>query len=313
VEEAVASGRAGWGAALGLTFAVVLLSAFDALALVLLPLAILTVGVPHGRSSRWVGIGIVLWVLALLVAAGPLAGLSRGWALIVGSIFFATSVARPSWDVTSRALVAVAGGLVGGMIGLLATEQAGTLDQLIRTHFATISSMTIGDLQERMPDSAWIAELNAATEQISTLQADLFPALLALQTMAALALACWWVARLGRSSSPTFAVHRLRDFRFQDQLIWLLIAALLLYLLPIPEVGDRIAMNLILFMVGLYALRGLAIFVFLAGGTRSIATLVLGAVALVFLYPIAFTAALVLGVGDTWLDVRGRIAKANPT
>ena len=34
------------------------------------------------------------------------------------------------------------------------------------------------------------------------------------------------------------------------------------------------------------------------------------AIALVLLYPIAFTAALVLGGGDTWLDVRGRIARA---
>jgi uncharacterized protein YybS (DUF2232 family) len=141
----------------------------------------------------------------------------------------------------------------------------------------------------------------------------MFPALLALQSLVALALASWWVRRLGRSNSEAFQLAQLRDFRFNDELIWILIGALILYLLPLVELVDRIALNMILFMMVLYALRGLAVFVFLASGARSIATMVFGAVALLFLYPVAFMAALLMGVGDTWLDVRRRVAKANPT
>lgn len=313
MDEAVEGGRPRWSAAIWLTLAVVLLSVFDALALVLLPLAILMVGLPEGRKPKWVIAGAALWVLALLVAGGPLAGLSRGWALMVGAVFFAATIARPTWDVISRGILAVAAGLAGGALGILATGQGAALDELIRSHFATISSLTLGDLQARMPDSAWLADLRTATEQISRLQADLFPALLALQTLAALALASWWIGRLGRSESAAFTLHRMRDFRFDDQLIWVLIAALLLFLLPLPGVADRVALNMILFMVGLYALRGLAVFIFLATGSQSIVTMVLGVVALVFLYPVAFTAALLMGVGDTWLDVRRRVAKVNPS
>ncbi|MEX0912002.1 MAG: DUF2232 domain-containing protein [Gemmatimonadota bacterium] len=313
MEEAVASGRGRWSTAIGLTLVVLLLSVFDALALVLLPLAILLVGWPSNRHWKWVAAGVLLWAVGLVVAGGGLVILSRGWALMLGATYLALTLVRPQWDVTSRALGAVAVALTVGSLGLLASGQAAELDTAIRTHFETISALTIGDLQTRMPDSTWVADLRSATERISSLQAEMFPALLSLQSLAALALVSWWIRWLGRSKSEAFALHRLRDFRFNDQLIWVLIAAVLLYLAPLTEPADRIAVNAIVFMAALYAFRGLAIFVFLAAGSRSIPTMVLGVVALVFLYPVAFTAALMMGLGDTWLDVRRRVASANPT
>ena len=311
--EAVEGGRGSWGTAFFLTFAVLLLSVFDALSLVLLPLAILMVGLPAGRKPKWLLFGIAIWLLSALVGGGPLATMSRGWALILGSTYLAVSLARPFWSVTSRALTAVGVSLAVGSVGILLMGQANQLDELIRSHFAEISTLTVADLQARMPASPWVAELQTATQRIAALQADMFPALLAFQSLVALALVSWWVRRLGRSDSEAFQLAPLRDFRFQDELIWILIGALILYLLPLVELADRIALNMILFMMVLYALRGVAVFVFLASGARSIATMVLGAVALLFLYPVAIMAALVMGVGDTWLDVRSRVAKANPT
>ena len=41
--------------------------------------------------------------------------------------------------------------------------------------------------------------------------------------------------------------------------------------------------------------------------------MVFGVIALIFLYPVAFTAALLMGVGDTWLDVRRRVAQTDPS
>lgn len=314
MSEAVESGRGRWSAALGLSFAVLLLSVFDALAVVLLPLAVLVVALPmQERRARWIAVGVVLWLLGVTFSGGGLAALSRGWALMIGSTFLVLTLTRPSWDVMSRALGAAAISLAVGALALTMTGQIGELDATVRAHFASVSTFTVGDLQARMPDSAWVAELRAATDRIAGLQADLFPALLALQSLAALALASWWVRRLGRSQSDAFALARLRDFRFNDQLIWALIGSLALFLLPLGPVGDRVAVNGLVFMTALYALRGLAVFVFLATSSRSIPTMVLGALALVFLYPVALTAALLMGVGDTWLDVRRRAAGAAPT
>lgn len=307
METAVESGRGRWSTAIGLTLVVLLLSVFDAFALVLLPLALLLVALPGGRRVIWIASGILLWLLAIASPGGPLGALSRGWALMLGATFLAVTVARPVWSILSRGLVTVATALLAALVGLMATGELTELDGLIREHFRNLSTVTIGELQTRIPDSPWVAELQNATEQIATLQADLFPALLALQSLAALALASWWIRRLGRSKSEAFALARMRDFRFNDQLIWVLIVALVVMLLPLGDAGARLALNGVVFMGALYALRGLAVFVFLASGSGSIPTMVFGALALIFLYPVAFTAALLMGVGDTWLDVRRRV------
>jgi Predicted membrane protein (DUF2232) len=314
MEEAVdEGGRGRWSAAIGLSFAVLLLAVFDALALVLLPMAILLVGLPGERRMKWVAAGVILWVIAVILSTGGLSALSRGWALMLGATYLMLTLVRPGWAVISRSLAAVGAALGVGGLGLLLSGQADALDRMIRAHFDQIAEISLGNLQTRMPDAAWVTDLQATTEQLASVQADMFPALLALQSIAALALASWWIRRIGRSGSSSFSLHRLRDFRFNDQLIWVLIAGLAILLLPLGEVVDRIATNALVFMVALYALRGLAVFVFLATGSRSIATMLIGAVALIVLYPVAFTAALLMGVGDTWLDVRKRVASANPT
>ncbi len=313
MEEAVGGGRGRWSAAIGLSIGVLLLSVLDALALVLLPLAILMVGWPSDRRAKWLVAGVLLWLLGVLVVGGPFALLSRGWALLLGGVYLALSLIRPEWPVTSRALAATGVALGIGAAGLVLSGQAGAFDTQIREHFAAMSSLTVADLQERMPDSQWVAELRGATEQISAAQARLFPALLALQSLVALALASWWVRWLGRARSGAFELRRLRDFRFNDQLIWLLIAGLVLLVLPFGAGAQRMAINMIVFMTALYALRGLAVFMYLAVGSRSIPTMVFGVIALIFLYPVAFTAALLMGVGDTWLDVRRRVAQTDPS
>ena len=313
MEEAVESGRGRWSTAIGLSFLVLVLSIFDALALVVLPLAILMVALPTARRVRWTIVGGLLLVLAFLLSSGNLAIVSRGWALMLGAAFLALTLARPGWDVISRALASTAISLVVGSVAIAATGQSEALDQAIRRQLTEVSALTIGDLQRRVPDATWVAELRTASEQIANAQAELFVALLALQSIVALALAAWWVRRVGRSDSESFVLARLRDFRFSDELIWVLIAGVVGLLLPLGTVGDRIALNALAFMAALYALRGLAVFVFLATESRSVATMILGALALVFLYPIALTAALMMGVGDTWLDVRSRVAAATPS
>jgi hypothetical protein len=180
-------------------------------------------------------------------------------------------------------------------------------------HFRSVSTLAFGDLRAVMPGSEWAAELGAATQRIARLQSMLFPAVLALQSLAALGLASWWVARLRPSGGERFALRPLREFRFNDQLVWLLIGGLLLVVLPLGDAAVRVGLNALVFMGGLYALRGVAVFLFLAGRAPTLLSVLFGAFVALFLYPLVLIAALLVGLGDTWLDVRGRVALAPRT
>lgn len=313
MEEAVDGGRGSWGAAIGLTGLVLALSVLDAMTLVLIPMAVLIVALPAERRLFWSVAALAMWLIAMLFSSGSLALVSRGWALAIGAVFLGVTLMRPIWSVTARALATAAGTVGIGGVMLIVTGRVGQLDALVREYLATVSAMTIGDLQSRVPDAAWLTELRAATDQIAEFQVYLFPSLLALQTISALALASWWIRRMGRSPSESFRLGALRDFRFDDQLIWVLIAAVVMLLLPLEGGFERVAVNAAVFMAALYALRGFAVFVFLAAGSRSVVTMVLGAFAFVILYPVALTASLLMGLGDTWLDLRRRIASATST
>jgi hypothetical protein len=306
------SGRGRWRTAVALTVVVLTLSIFDVFALFLIPLGILLVGWPEERRTRWILVGGALFLLAVAAPGNGLLLASRGWALILSAAFLGATLARPGWGVTSRGLAAVGVAIGVGAVVLFGGGLAGELDDLVRGNFLTIGTMAAADLQARLPDATWPEDFPARLEQLANRVADLFPALLALQSLAALALASWWVRRLGRSENEAFTLGRLRDFRFNDQMIWLLIGGLVLVVLPFGSEATRIAWNVVGFMAALYVVRGFAVFVYLATGSRSLPTMVLGLIAFVVLYRVALTAALLMGVGDTWLDVRRRVATAKP-
>jgi uncharacterized protein YybS (DUF2232 family) len=157
-----------------------------------------------------------------------------------------------------------------------------------------------------------VAQIAETAKSLAFARWQVFPALLALQSLAALALGSWVIARLRRSDAGVFALRPLREFRFNDQLVWVLILGLVLLVLPLDAVATRMGYNTLLFMGGLYALRGVGVIVFLAGGAPSFLTVILGAIMAIFLYPLVLTAAVLVGLGDTWLDVRGRAAPAPP-
>lgn len=306
VEAAVEVGRGRWSTAFALSVAVLLLPVFDALALTFVPLALLVLGLPTDRRFVWLPLGIVILALGMILVVGPLAMVSRGWALMVGAIYFAMTLAQPDWSTTSRALAAVFVAMVTGALGLSLTGQLVALDETIRTQLLSVSEAFVANLQTQFPDTPWAVDLAARMPLMADMQAQVYPALLALRTLAALALASWTVRRIRRSDAVTFRLGRLRDFRFDDNLIWLLILGLLITVSPAGPLWTRIAANLLVLMGSLYALRGLAIFVYLAEGTRSVMAMIFGALVVLLLYPVVVTGALLMGIGDTWLDVRNR-------
>jgi hypothetical protein len=103
----------------------------------------------------------------------------------------------------------------------------------------------------------------------------------------------------------------IREFRFSDHLIWLLIGGLALVVLPLGTLAFRVGENAALFMGGLYLLRGAAILLWIgAMAATSLWSAVLLAIAALFLYPVVLGTALVLGLSDTWLDLRSRLSRA---
>lgn len=301
--------RTGWGTALALTAAVLLLAVLPPGPLILLPLLVLWAGRVRSELGRAAGL-LALVLLAFALPGDALTELGRGWALLLGAGFLGASLLRPRWPVLSRALCAVAAAAALSGLWLAATDGWAVLDALMRTHFRTAAAQIFGGLGFQFPDSEWVSGLYEAGQRAADLRWQVYPAMLGLQSLAALGLAAWALPRLRRRGGQSLRLRPLREFRFSDQLVWVLIAGLLLVLAAPGAALERTGANALVFMGALYALRGLGVMLFLAGGGISLWGMVFGTLAVIFLYPLVLATVLVVGLGDTWLDVRGRAAVA---
>ncbi|MGE0353053.1 MAG: DUF2232 domain-containing protein [Gemmatimonadales bacterium] len=153
--------------------------------------------------------------------------------------------------------------------------------------------------------------------------AALFPSRVFLGGILGLVLAATWTGRItGRV--PEVRLSRFREFRFWDHLVWVLILALGVVLVPAPSELDSssallemitygvhfwapVASNVLVVCGALYATRGAAI-------VRSIlrlrTALILLAVGVVFLLPFTLIGLATFGLADTWVDFRRRFAEA---
>jgi hypothetical protein len=114
----------------------------------------------------------------------------------------------------------------------------------------------------------------------------------------------WWgYVRLAAGSDQ--GLGPLKDFRFNDHFVWLLLVGLTLIVLGLGEAWTMAGTNAVVFMGGLYAVRGVAVVLFFNGGI-SLFGFLLMALAMLILAPVLIMGALVIGVGDTWLDLRAK-------
>lgn len=308
--------RGRWSTALALGGAVLLLYVLDAFPLIALPLAVLLLALPPWRPATLLfAAAVLLWALVAAPAVGAYGLITRGWALLVGGLFVGALLLWPRWSFLHRALAAVVGALVLAGAGLAISGTWSVVDGMIADFFRTAILVMAERLNTPAPDStvlAWLRESAVAPagwETILAFRSGVFPALLALQSLAALGVGWWAFVRMGGARQGQM-LHPLRDFRFHDQLIWLVIAGLVLLVLPLGPGATRVAANLLVFMGALYALRGVAVFVFLAGRAPSRLSVFFGALTALFLSHLVLTAAVLVGLGDTWLDVRRRVALA---
>jgi len=312
----------GWGTLVALVLAALTFwVSGDPTALIGFPLAAVLLALPPRRPAQ-----LVLAALGLLLAlAGPLDSaigqFDRVWALLLGVWFVASLYFVRGISLTSRSLLATLATAASSAVFLL--FRPGGIAGLDSELSATLK--TAVKQQIELWNAAGAKLPPAFTQgmyRVVEIRSAVAPALAALASMAALALV-WGIyqrtarrdetaAAPGAPVAPVAPLPPLREFRFRDELVWLLIAGVLLVLVPGLAPGAvRAGANLLTFMGALYALRGVAVLVSMSGGAFGLGGLLLvlfAALADSWIPALVMAAAVLVGLTDTWLDLRARIA-----
>ena len=290
-----------------------------------------------GRATLailWVGLAAwMMWNRPS--ASGSFHNLERGWSLLLAGSFGLTCLFGVRRPLFTRAMAALGVALflaiaMSSMGPLTASEARQTIAaELVRRNQETVGRMNgflaehpaqWNQLTARIPQLASMpAETERQLTNLSRAGLSVFPALLALQSLLALALA-WAVyhrlsrARLGAPLRP------LREFRFNDQLVWGLIVGLTIMFLPTLQTFRGVGRNLLVFFSALYAIRGLGVLAWFFAPGALAATLTVGFAMLwlpviqivaAFGFVLLLLTAFGLGLGDTWADWRRR-ARSTP-
>ncbi len=283
-----------------------------------------------GRLAFALGwVGIAAFVLAQPVPGGgdEYAAVARGWALLLAGGFGAACVLGglvPTF--VGRALAAVALAFVLGAAALAAAGRPpAAVAGVARAEYGRRVDRSLAAWRAHADGPAWRrgSDLSVAARAADSVEglaalprpaARLMPALLGLESLAALALAWSVYHRLARVRlGPPLA--RLAEFRFNDQLVWGVVAGATLVALPSLAELRGVGLNVLVFFGALYALRGLGVLRWWADGWLAglgAAGAVLAVLLLVPLVGVTLPAALLgvaalaLGLGDTLAGWRAR-------
>ncbi len=242
-------------------------------------------------------------IAIIIVMVGPYDGmwyLERGWALLLGGCFVGLSIVRPKMKISDRALEAVFGALV--LVAILMTLMSGAwniVDWVIsdRVRATVAQVIALGGSEGLAP------ALMTAFYQTAEVRILIFPALTALASMSALLLSWWlFIFFSGRSEE---ALGSVKNFRFNDHLIWMLVVGLFLLFTRWSEPLQRLGSNAVVFIGALCAVRGAAVIVFITGGF-SVLGYAMTLFGLFIVPPIVLGGAVLIGIADIYLDFRKR-------
>lgn len=302
-DTATSDARKGWRRATGLLGVVLATSILQPIVLVAVPLLILL-----GLEGRRTGAIVVAVIFGFFVVlAGPRDGLwfvERAWALIAGGVFAALAAYVPHWRLTSRSLAAVGSAIVISGVFLTARRGAwAAIDWQVTDHLRSGFATWLDVIAVLRDGEAVPPTLVTAIYQTVEAQAQVFPALVAIETMAALGLVWWLFGRVAQGEEKD--IGTLRGFRFNDHLVWLMIVGLTMVALLPGDGVSRLGANVAVFMGSLYALRGIGVVVFVNGGLTFFG-ITMFALGILFAAPVVIGFTVLLGIADTWLDLRAR-------
>jgi hypothetical protein len=299
----------GWAVVALLALATMVLSVVQPALLIFVPLALLLVGLPPRRPVLLALAGLILWLTFREVPAEPtLWYFERGWALVLGAWFLLAVTLLPQWRFLPRALLALAGSVVTASLFLLASRGGfQRLDGLLSDQLRGAARNAVATWSRLVGLDRVSEDLTSAVYAAAELQVKLYPAMLALASLAALGIAWWSFGRLAHGDRAPLG--SLREFRFRDELVWLLVGSVLLLGLPLDALATRVGENVLTFMAVLYVLRGAAVLLVI-GGVPGPLGIAVGVLLVVFLYPFVMATAFLVGLSDTWLDIRKRRQQA---
>ncbi len=246
------------------------------------------------------------------------ADLARSWAVLVAGALGLVCILGWRRQFLGRALAAVGIAALIAALGMaFATHAASRIESVFARELALRNSNVLAQWAQGFPNASfapaaqeWAGRRAVQLQEASgTFAAPLYPALLALESLAACALA-WGLyhrmsrARLGAALAP------FRCFRFNDELIWALVAGMTISVLPALDALRVVGANLVVFFGALYALRGFGVIAWFYPQTTLGAQLAASAAAVVLL-PVSLPLAVGLGVTDTWIDWRRRMRTAS--
>jgi hypothetical protein len=302
----VATSERGWMRAVGLLAVVFSFSVLRPAVLLAVPTLLLLL-VRRQRGGAIFAVA-VLATLVLIAGARDSAWFAeRAWSLVVAGGFVALTLSVPDWRWSSRAISSVLAAFAIGAVYFLVRDGAwGALDWTISSGVMVSVTTTLDALALLRDGQPMSPAFVATMYEMAEAQASVFPALLGIASMAALGVAWWLTGRLAGAADR--GIGTAASFRFNDHLVWIMIGGLVLVVARWGDAVSRIGANAVVFMGALYALRGAGIVMFLSGGL-SVAAYVLLAMGLLLAAPAVLGAAILIGIGDTWLDVRSRTSE----
>jgi hypothetical protein len=266
-------------------------------------------------------IALAAWVLKVYVSTGgAFASIACGWAVLLAATFAGLVLLNrrgESRPFSTQAFTAIAVTIVFAAGATLATKHGpATVVQMVTAEAAKRSEQELADWRKSTSSKEWndffagnpdaktiVATMESQLEAAPSAASTLFPSMLALESLIALAIGWALYHRIGRVRlGPPLAA--LKDFRFSDQFVWGLVAGLAMVVVPGFGAMSAVGANLLVFFGVLYALRGVGVGLwFLSPGRVMMAVLIVFAV----VFPLVLGVLGVgLGVGDTWLNWRAR-------
>lgn len=267
-------------------------------------------------AAVWTAVAV--WMLAQSAgpAGSPYDFMARGWALLLAACFGLSAVLSTGVPFFSRALASLgAATVIAFAVGAGGSGGIQRIADVAKSEFGRRNAESLASLQKTSESKEWrdltaksptleasVAMSETQLRSIPKYSTMLMAAFLGLESLAALALAWSFYHRF--STLPVGPpLGELREFRFNDQLVWGLAVGATIFLLPPFIEGRTAGLNLLVFFGSLYVLRGFGILTWMTKGRALMVALVF---ATLLAWPLVGILALGLGLGDTWLDWRKR-------
>jgi len=257
--------------------------------------------------------------LALLVVSGGngsrLGAATSAYIVLATAAFVSLVLLRPDTILRQAFRSSIAAGLASALLiqVMWGSDAWGSLSWEATRE----ASMTMRTIAQVAPDAFSIYEPMVRFMSVT------WPGMLALQTLAGLALA-WQLHRRiaapggvpGGAGGPATSapLMRFKDFYIGDGWVWGIVAWLGVLILPVSTGLHVAGTNVGLVASTLYVLRGAAIVATFAEafGISAVALVIVGAAAAALAVPLVFVlpGLCTLGITDTWYQYRRRLAEA---